>query len=119
MKKILLSIMAMLALGTTAFADATTYTYVVTVEVICEYAYYSQENGFLGRQSAPSESQTFRICAESEGAAIRDALYQCSRMCENDGNGQYLGKATFGGETCSKYLVRRTGKTVAKRQGTC
>ena len=108
----------MLLLGIVSYIHADN-TYVVTVTVTCEYAYYSVQNGnLLGRQSTTDQSQTFTICAESEGAAIREAIYQCSSMCESN-QGQYQGTATYGGEKCKKYLVRRIGKTEATKYGSC
>jgi len=108
--------MLLFGMGSMAYADN---TYVVTVNVICEYVYYSENGGMLGRQSAPAQSQSFTICAASEGDAIREAIYQCGRTCENEGNGQYQGKATYGGETCKKYLVRRVGEAKAIKYGPC
>ena len=116
MKKLFFAIILLFGMGTMVYAND---TYVVTVTVKCEYVYYGENGGLLGRQSTVDQSQTFTICAASEGAAIQEAIYQCSRMCENEGNGQYQGKATYGGETCSKYLVRRVGSTSAKKYGSC
>ncbi len=116
MKKIFFAIMLICGIGTTVYADD---MYEVTVNVNCEYAYYSKDGAMLGRQSAPAQTQKFNICAESEGKAIQEAIYQCSRMCENEGNGQYQGTATYGGETCKKYLVRRVGSTQARKTGSC
>ena len=106
---------SMIVMSLCAFADN---TYVVTVKVNCEYEYRDASGNVLGRQSATAESQTFTICAASQGDAIREAISQCSSMCESS-RGQYLGKATYGGETCSKYLYRSVGQTSATKYGEC
>lgn len=94
------------------------YTYVVTVQVNCEIEYRDSRGYVLGRQSTTAQSQTFTICASSEGEAIREAISQCSSMCESN-RGQYQGKAMFAGEECSKYLIRSIGSTSSQKYGKC
>ena len=66
MKKLFFAIMLLFGMGTMVYAND---TYVVTVTVKCEYVYYGENGGLLGRQSTVDQSQTFTICAASEGAA--------------------------------------------------
>ena len=114
MKKLFITL-GILVMSLSVFADN---TFVVTVQVNCEYEYRDSHGNVMGRQSAPAQSQSFTICAESEGAAIREAISQCSSMCESS-RGQYLGTATYGGEQCKKYLNRSVGTTSAKKFGEC
>lgn len=102
MKKLLVLFALVL---TTAVSYATERQYVITVTYSVTYEYRDYQGNVLSSQSGVSGSQTFTVCAESEGEARQKAIQQCSSTCNY--GGQKVGSADIGGVKCTKYEVRR------------